>query len=340
MRKLLKNLLIPILANRHISTIAHRLLDCGTPVFMLHRIAPHGQPREGRIDPEHLRNCLEYLRENHYTFISLGELISALHDNKSLPPKSVCFTVDDGYIDQAQITAPVFLEYNCPVTFFVITGMLDQAVWPWDAQVSWIIESSKKISLESSAVVKQLGIKSDEITSKRELRRSIQNAIKKIDAELIPEFLQQLADTASVIIPKTPPPDYQPMNWNSARQLEKRGVHFAPHSVTHNILSRLSQKSMEQEINQAWQIISNELENPLKVFCYPNGRPVDFGEREIEALKKAGYLGAMSTTPDFVMNDKKSRDYIYSLPRFALPDNMTDFIQYCSWMKCIRRRTL
>ncbi len=329
-----------MLANRQISAIAHRLFDCGTPVFMLHRIAPHGQPTEGRLDPDHLRHCLEYLRENHYTYITLEELISSLYDNKTLPPKSVCFTMDDGYFDQAQIAAPVFLDYDCPLTFFVITGMLDQTIWPWDAQVSWVIESLKNTSLESSAVIKQLGINHNGIISRRELRRAIQNAIKKMGAEVIPDILQQLADTAGVTIPDTPPPDYQSMNWDSARQLEKQGVRFAPHSVTHNILSRLSQKSMEQEINQSWKIISSELEDPLKVFCYPNGRPVDFGAREIEALKKTGYLGAMSSTPDFVMNEKKSRDNIYSLPRFALPDNMTDFIQYCSWMKCIRKRTL
>ena len=325
-----------MLANRQIAAIAHRLFDCGTPVFMLHRIARQGQPREGRIDPDHLRHCLEYLRENHYSCISLEELISALHNNKSLPPKSICFTMDDGYIDQAQIAAPVFLEYDCPLTFFIITGMLDQAIWPWDAQVSWIIASSKKTSLESSAVIKQLGINHDGITNRREFRLSIQNAIKKMDTEVIPAIIQQLADTAGVTIPDAPPSDYQPMSWDSARQLEKQGVRFAPHSVTHNILSRLSQKSMEQEINQAWQIISSELEDPLKVFCYPNGRPIDFGTREIETLKKAGYLGAVSTTPDFVMSDIKSRNNIYSLPRFALPDNMTDFIQYSSWMERVR----
>lgn len=244
--------------------------------------------------------------------------------------------MDDGYLDQAQIAAPIFLEYNCPVTFFVITGMLDQTIWPWDAQASWIIESSTKTSLESSTIIKRLGINHNDITNKREFRRSIQNTIKKIDAENIPEILQQLADAAGVTIPDNPPLEHQPMNWENARQLEQQGIRFAPHSVSHNILSQLSHKSMEQEIDQSWQVISSKLAKPLKVFCYPNGRTIDFGTREIETLKKAGYLGAVSTTPDFVMNDKKSGEHIYSLPRIALPDNMTDFIKYCSWMKCVR----
>ena len=90
---------------------------------------------------------------------------------------------------------------------------------------------------------------------------------------------------------------------------------------------------MEKEILDAWQSIENELNNPLRVFCYPTGRAIDFGEREIEVLKDYGYLGAMSTTPGFVRQKNSSGDQIFSLPRLALPDNMTDFIQYCSWIE-------
>jgi peptidoglycan/xylan/chitin deacetylase (PgdA/CDA1 family) len=162
--------------------------------------------------------------------------------------------------------------------------------------------------------------------------------LKKIDADVIPDILQQLSNDTGVIIPDTPPNSYRPMTWDMARQLEDQGIRFAPHSVNHNILSRLSQKTMEWEVKQSWQTIIHELKNPLKVFCYPNGRLVDFGSREIEVLKNTGYLGAMSTTPDFVTHNNNSGDQVYSLPRLALPDNMTDFIQYCSWIECIKDR--
>jgi len=297
---------------------------------MLHRIAQQGESSTGKISPAHLRNCLSYLVDHNYTFISLEQLILAIKNNHKLPPKSVVFTMDDGYVDQSEIASPIFLEYKCPLTFFVITGMLDQMIWPWDAQVSWIIESSKNTSLDSCKTMEKLGLTFDENISRRTLRRSVQDTLKKIDAEIIPEILQQLANDAGITIPDTPPPTFQPMTWDMARQLENQGIVFAPHSVNHNILSRLSQKAMEQEVNQAWQAINNELNNPLKVFCYPTGRSMDFGSREIEALKNAGYLGAMSTTPDFVRYENHSNDQIFSLPRLALPDNMTDFIQYCS----------
>lgn len=325
-----------MLANKPVSNIAHRLFDCGTPIFMLHRISQPGQPQDGRTDPAYLRNCLDYLLENRYQLLSLEDIITAINLNTPLPPKSVCFTMDDGYVDQAKIAAPIFLEYNCPVTFFIITEMLDQTSWPWDAQVSWIIESSKSDTLYSSDIVKQLDLNHNEISNKREFRREIQNAIKKIDAEIIPGIMQQLADAAAITMPASPPDNFQPMTWDNARQLEKQGIRFAPHSVSHNILSRLSQKAMEREVRESWQTINYELENPLKVFCYPTGRTMDFGEREIDILIKDNYLGAVSTTPKFVMNNKKSRDSIYSLPRLSLPNDMTDFIQYCSWVESIK----
>lgn len=334
LKKLLKRLLVPILASHQVTAIADRLFDSGVPIFMLHRMAQNNTPDIGRTNPDHLRQCLDYLHNNNYNFMSLEQLILALQHKRTIPPKPVVFTMDDGYIDQAEIAAPIFLEYKCPLTFFVITGMLDQTIWPWDAQVSWIIESSKTSALESSTVIKTLGIEFDESISKRTFRRSIQGALKKIDAVDIPDILQQLANDIGIIIPDTAPSSHQPMTWDMARRLEDQGIRFAPHSVSHNILSRLSQKTMEWEIRQAWQTINSELKNPLKVFCYPSGRSIDFGSREIETLKHADYMGAVSVTPDFARYENNhSGNQLYSLPRFALPDNMIDFIQYCSWIE-------
>jgi peptidoglycan/xylan/chitin deacetylase (PgdA/CDA1 family) len=334
LRELLKKLLVPLLASRQITAIAERLFESGIPVFVLHRLAQKDLAVAGRTSPNYLRECLDYLNENNYDFISLEQLIRALQGKETMPAKPVVFTMDDGYLDQAEIAAPIFLEYKCPLTFFVITGMLDQSIWPWDAQTSWLIESADEPSLQSSATLKKLGIDFDKYPGKRELRRSTQEALKKLDAKTIPDILHKIASETGLTIPDTAPPTYLPMDWDMARKLEDQGIRFAPHSVSHSILSRLDQTAMEWEIKQSWQTIKNELNNPLKVFCYPNGRPADFSTREIKILKNTGFLGAVSVTPDFIdQNSAKAIHQIYSLPRIALPDNMIDFIQYCSWIE-------
>jgi hypothetical protein len=90
---------------------------------------------------------------------------------------------------------------------------------------------------------------------------------------------------------------------------------------------------MEEEILGSWQTIEKELASPLKVFCYPTGRFMDYGPREIEFLRENGFHGAVSTLSATVNIQKNQEDVIYHLPRFELPANMVDFVQYCSWIE-------
>ena len=334
LKKLLKKLLIPVLTSRPVTNIAHRLLNCGVPVFMIHRVSLNDQT--GSVSSDHLRKCLKYLVEHNYTFISLEQLILSLLNHKPVPNNAIVFTMDDGFIDQAEIAAPIFLEYDCPITIFVITGMLDKKTWPWDDQVAWIIDSSKSSSLATCNTVKSMGLRFDGCTNNRILRQSVQNAMKLMDANAIPNLLKQLADDAGVTMPNSPPEAYQPMTWDMARQLETQGVQFAPHTVNHYIMSRLHQETMKKEIDDCWSTLNKELRCPVKIFCYPTGRKMDYGAREIKFLKKNSYLGAMSTTPGVVRSDNCSENQLYYLPRLNMPDNMTEFIHDCSWLGSVR----
>ena len=301
-------------------------------------MAPDSIPGAGRITPAHLRRCLNYLADRNYTFISIEQLVLALINKQPFPARAVAFSIDDGYADQAEIAAPIFLEFDCPLTFFVITGMLDETLWPWDAQVAWIFETSPKPSLQAQVTGQALSIELKDKHNTRLARREIQDAIRKMDAELVPNAVRQHARDAGTALPANAPPSYRPMTWGMARQLEDKGIQFAPHSVSHNILCRLGQASLDNEIRHSWQTLRKELTNPLKVFCYPSGRAIDFGSREITALRRNGFLGALSTTPGFVEPGNNPDDQLFHLPRFALPESMDDFIQYCTWIEYAKRK--
>jgi len=285
------------------------------------------------ITPEHLRCCLRYLIDNGYTFVSLQDVIQALTDQTALPEKAVTFTMDDGFLDQGEIAAPIFLEFECPLTFFVITGLLDKTLWPWDAQISWIIDKTEDENIEITFADEFLHIKLGDAAKRRLARETIRNTLKEMDAEVVQEYLLKLAEVAGVSIPEFAPSNFQPLDWQHARELESKGIRFAPHSMTHRILSKLSRKTAEEEIIGSWEKLKKELSDPLKVFCYPTGRVLDFGSREIDILKKNGFLAATSTEHGYVETKSNTDEQLYRLPRFELPDNMEDFIQYCSWME-------
>ena len=332
MKRLLKNLIIPVLASRPVSSLATSLFGRGIPVFMLHRMADKDQRCRGTT-PQHLRQCLSYLRENQYTFISLETLIRSLNQQEPLPEKTIVFTMDDGFQDQAKIAAPIFLEFDCPLTFFVITGMLDQTLWPWDAKTSWIIDNTQKKSLPVQLHDETLHIQLNETGNRHQARETVRNLLKEVAAADVSAIVHQLAEVAEVKLPVNPPSTYQPLNWGDARELENKGIQFAPHSMSHQILSKLDRESCAQEILGSWASLQKEMEKPLNVFCYPTGRVLDFGPREIDILKQAGFIGAVATSPGYIDMEQDYKQQVFRIPRFELPDNMADFIQYCSWIE-------
>lgn len=332
MKTQLKKLFVPALASRPVSALATSILGHGVPIFMMHRINTEDQPNTG-ITPDYLRQCLHYLVEHGYTFVSLEDVVLSLKNNTKLPNKSVAFTMDDGFSDQGNVAAPIFLEFNCPLTFFVITGLVSNSLWPWDAQVSWIINNATSnqltIRFENETLQLFLGEKSE----RHKAREQVRNIIKEMSSESITEIISKLAEAAKLPMPETAPSNFESLDWETARDLEAKGIRFAPHSATHRILSKLSKKLAEEEIVHSWKVLCDELSNPLKVFCYPTGRALDFGPREINILKNEGFLGATSTVPGYVETDTSSEEQIFRLPRFELPDNMMDFIQCCSWIE-------
>lgn len=329
-KSILKKLLTRPLASPLVSRFATRFFGCGVPVFLLHRITD--DESSGGITANHLRRCLQYLVDNGYQFISLETLLTAVQDGTTLPDKSVVFTMDDGFIDQADIAAPIFLDYDCPLTFFIISGLVDGTLWPWDAQISWIINHTEKTGFTIQLDDGDLTVDIDP-ANPHAARELVRNNFKELDADSIPELITQLEQAAGVSLPTQIPDQYRAIDWQQARALERQGVRFAPHTTSHRILSKLDSESARNEIMQSWQRLRDELAQPLNVFCYPTGRRLDFGPREINILKQTEFIGAVSTMPGYVEPCKDSRSRLFSLPRFELPTDMNDFIQYCSWIE-------
>lgn len=241
--------------------------------------------------------------------------------------------MDDGFAEQATVTAPIFMEFKCPLTFFIITDMLDQNFWPWDAKVSWLINNSKKPNLEIKFEDEIVNLDISNTEKKHHARYKIRDFIKETNFDNIADTLDRVSTATGISIPETPPHLYKAANWDMVRELEIKGITFAPHSKTHHILSKIDAQSARNEIEFSWKRLKKELNNPLEVFCYPTGRIFDFGPREISILKENNFLGAVSTTPGYLTSLDHPDLNLFSLPRFDLPETLTDFIQYCTWIE-------
>jgi peptidoglycan/xylan/chitin deacetylase (PgdA/CDA1 family) len=86
------------------------------------------------VRPEDFTAQMEYLHQHGYITVSLYDLVYALAQGRSLPPKAVIVTFDDGYRSLPQYAVPVMEAYGYTGTIFVIADFMDSG---FDAYLTW-----------------------------------------------------------------------------------------------------------------------------------------------------------------------------------------------------------
>jgi len=339
LKPVLRKALVKAANNSLISKVMGPLRRCHVPVFMLHRMEDSERGVKGH-SPDFLRTCLSYLKEKNYNFLSLDQLIQGLDGKASIPDKSVVFTIDDGFIEQATIAVPIFEEFGCPVSIFLLGNFSSEISWPWDYQIEYIINTTKFKSIDFKNDKLELKHSISSQFKRRKLIRYIRDRLKKTSTENAQSSVNQLAVQLQVEVNSKPPESYLPITWEFARRCESSLIQFGPHTMDHSILAFQSNEQSETEVIKSWDILEKELANPLNVMCYPTGRlGVDFGEREIGIVRDNGFRAGLSVTPGFVdLRKAGSEDNRYNLQRFGLPDTMDEFIQLCSWVEVAKEK--
>lgn len=305
------------------------------PVFMLHRFTDEVGEIAGALSADLLRDYLRYLSTHGYHVLSMDELWNSLNRGSPVPSKAVMFTIDDGFYDHHDVVAAVFDEFGYKLNFFVITGLLDRELWPWDDQVVYALNRASvgkaDIQLPSgerfSLDLQQLSL--------RDAARGIRTALKTYGQDHIYDWIRTvLFKQLNVEFPPGVPKAYHPMTWDDARSLRRRGHGVYPHTRSHRILSALPDAERRFEILESQKRVQAELNFFPEIFAYPTGRLVDYGAADINILKQAGFTMAFNTVPTYV-NLRSGQDP-YAIPRFSLPENLADFLQIVNRFEAVK----
>jgi protein-tyrosine-phosphatase/peptidoglycan/xylan/chitin deacetylase (PgdA/CDA1 family) len=332
LKSLFKAGLVRTLTLPPIAAVGERLFAGRVTVFYMHRVAASDRENHGRSEV-FLRRTISYLKKHGYRFINVGQLVDGSID-LSRARKTIAFTLDDGFQDQADVAGGVFTEYGCRPTIFLVSGFIDGQLWPWDDKVAYAVTRCQRprISLELAGHRRAY-----ELDSKERRFRAIvglQASFKSLPASELDAALNALAEATGVDIPDKPPAGYRPMSWEQARALERQGVRFAPHTVTHRIVSRLPESEVKKEIAGSIARLTSELEHPLGFLAWPTGRKQDYNQSACRQLPDHGIEAGFSTEPGVVwVKHLKHPYWRYRLPRMTLPKNLTDVVQYASWIE-------
>ena len=115
-----------------VSSGLHRLLlGDGGVIVAVHRVTDL-LPEDGLTVSSHKfdRFC-RFFRDN-FNVVALDDFVTRLESGRSLKG-SLAITLDDGYLDNFEVAAPLLRKYSLPATFFVVTGFLGSTIVPeWD----------------------------------------------------------------------------------------------------------------------------------------------------------------------------------------------------------------
>lgn len=318
-------------------TLFRSLMRDRTPIFMLHRVDDPLRHIHGH-SVEFVRSSLKSLRASGAKFISLRTLVDAWIHHSPIDPDWVVFTIDDGFADQEALVREAFAPMQCPVTVFLTTGFLDGQLWPWDDQLAFIFAEAADQQREIEVGGQHFTVTlTDTATRGGEMNRVREYC--KATAGLNPyETAPSIANQLGVSLPKEPPPQFRPMTWDTARNLEREGLaDFGPHSVSHRVLSTISAEESREELLQSWLRLKEELVNPAPILAWPTGRLSDFGAKDVANAKAVGLLASVATDPGYAYRRADDdADQIFRLRRFAMPDNVTTVLRYGSWLERAR----
>jgi len=274
---------VPGIRNRYLDATRHVV-----PILLFHRAAD-AENGIGGYQPSAIQRYLDQVRAADIQVLGLDEVVERYRAGRGVSRPSIAFTADDGYEDQGSVLGDIFAQRELPLTIFLITDFVDGSDWPWDAKIHYAFRqtASTAASIPVGSLVLDFDLSSER--ARVLARREFQLICKSLPPASLSAALDSLSGSLDVVIPASPPAPYRPMSWQQARDLEGRGITFAPHSCSHRVFSRLSEEDVRNEMEHSWQRVSSELRRPLKAFAWPVGQDHDFGPREARIARALGF---------------------------------------------------
>ena len=262
-------------------------------VLAYHRIMDIGPEREYPGDPELISASVAGFHEQmqfarrHFDIVSFADVIDAMRRGARLPRRTLIVTFDDGHIDNYTNAFPVLRSLGVPASIFLSTDYIGSEMMFWFDRVCFLLFCAPSGSYHLTSI--GLDIELSDVASRRRSSVALLAVLKAVPNE---KRLLTLGEAEEVLLPHPDSPSaplLSAMNWDQVREMSRHGIEFASHSVTHPVLSRLDDKSLENELRVSREMIHRQIGRDVPVIAYPVGKIGAFDQRVATMAKACGY---------------------------------------------------
>ena len=299
-------------------------------ILVYHRVNDEGDLFFPAIPTDQFARQMEYLSANRLP-LCLQEAVQRLRYNE-LPERAVVVTFDDGYRDNFLYAYPILQRYGIPATIFLASGAIGPGKMIWHDRVFRAFRKTKVPALEHIS-----GIEKSFPLMTLEQKLAAQGRVLQLIWELPDgerdEWINRLEEHFAVN--KEKEPVNAMLTWGEVLAMAEGRISFGSHTISHPILSRLSDDKLYDEIGGSKKVIESNTNRPVHAFAYPVGRKQDFNDRVKAIVQEAGYLCAVTTT--FGVNEpgqdvfelRRATPWETDIPSFAARLCWYQFIGNC-----------
>lgn len=303
-----KRLLKYLIIRAGLETIAALRLDKLLPfaahnglVFTLHHVRP--DPVDQKFSPNAILSVTpDFLEQTIVEALKAGlipvhvhELPRLLRDNPQ-NRRYVCFTLDDGYRNNALYAAPVFRRYNIPYTIYVSSGFAQRENILWWEVIEQLLRCETELIFDfgSGSQTVLLQTTAQKMSAFARFARFVDaseedEAVQRIGALARSHGLDPMAITRDLTMDKV-----------ELRRLvdeEKELVHLGAHTISHINLNHATPERMRIEIETSANWLKDNLGVRARSFAYPYGWKSAVSDQTCSAAREAGFDIAVTTQP-------------------------------------------
>ena len=284
-------------------------------ILMMHRVCPDPDaafvPNKSlAVTPEFLATVIQTLRANHFVIMDLESALTLMHQGGG-PERFAVLTFDDGFQDIHDNALPVLREHSAPFTVYVTPGFVDRDARPWTVDLERLIGTVAQLRLDlgeertvfpANTTEEKYRAFSAALTLLRRLRPRDVN--RQLDELLRQHDIEPAATDCC-------------MPWDDLAVLAADPLcTIGAHSMTHAMLSILSDQEVRDELQQSKQVIEQHLDVVVDHLAFPYGDTEAVGPREVQIASEVGFRSAVTTRPGMITS--RSGTSPTSLPRLSV----------------------
>tara|TARA_R110000824_G_scaffold155226_2_gene327608 strand:+ start:29475 stop:30608 length:1134 start_codon:yes stop_codon:yes gene_type:complete len=292
-------------------------------IFMLHRVCENTQAgfapnRILEITPEFLESVIGHVRERGYTCVSLDEAVTRIIAGETAE-KFAVFTLDDGYLDNLTVAAPIFTRHNVPFTVYLATSLPDETAELWWVALERIIAKEKSLTVAFPEGAETFSTQSD--LEKYAAWESIYWRLRALGETALRTEIRRLAAKHDLNMKDIT--RELAMSWDEVRALASTPfASVEAHTANHIAMAHLSDDEARGEIAAGVARHEMELGSYPRHFSYPYGDPTSASDRDFEIATEFGFRSATTTRKGLIQPHHADR--LARLPRLSLNGDYQD----------------